>query len=663
MISKILHPLGLVSMLVLAALAGCGKGQEALDPPTNFAAHWSPDYEDMMITSWTAPTCELDGYNMEYQVDAGPFVRLNTEYIHAAWTSSSFPMNLNNLPELVPLRFRMNTFRTPRVSAYSNVVTLMTRLRAPKNVGAYFYADHVQVSWTNPSLVADTLTLERGVASPSTPSDKVWTRLPSVRFGDLQYTDLEAPEGMSVSYRVTYAKGEASMSGYSNSQVTSISAPTQLVATPGPASVHLTWTNQTTGATSLVVLRQSGKDGGGSLTELATLPPTATSYDDLDLAAGTYFYQIQARHPEPTMTVSSPTVLGAALPAATPGFSLEGLSVQWPSVNLGALRRDGTWVIGFLQGGSSSSQVYLPSGGTWTSQGFPNATKFAQPGILLDASDQPHVLYLRPAIQGSSSQMLRHAWFDGSVWQDEALATGDYDRFWSLPILASLDRSGNPVVVAPLSSGVLSCTLKGEDGSWMTESLAAVQPPLAGGAIRYALSLDAAGVPVVAIANATTWNVARRTGPQTWQAEAVPLDRATDTSLSRLGLAVTADGDLHLLVGRAHLPVTSPASNELVWVRRASGTWGAPTVLMTASGTLMPGGEYRVSPAGDRIACAAFDGTGTHLLVYSQGAWITPNLGLAYGVGPMLGFTPEGKLRFVMGSPQTQTDFLLFSER
>lgn len=96
----------------------------------------------------------------------------------------------------------------------------------------------------------------------------------------------------TVTVTVTDSGTPASVS----TQVTVVpSAPANLTATtPKNKQIQLTWTNTTTVATSIVILRQTG--GSGSFTPIATVSATATSYLDLSVSPNTlYTYEIYAQ--------------------------------------------------------------------------------------------------------------------------------------------------------------------------------------------------------------------------------------------------------------------------------------------------------------------------------------------------------------------------------
>ncbi|BDU75981.1 fibronectin type III domain-containing protein [Mesoterricola sediminis] len=657
------------ALLALATLAGCsggggGKGS-SLTAPTNFSAKWSEAYTDEIELAWTPPSQTFDGYNVEGQFGSGSFVKLNlNSLLPSTWTGASYTTGTLGLPELTALNFRMNCQRGTDVSAYSNVASVTTPLRAP----TYPYVEQVgggyKVTWYNNSAIADTLTLERGIASSSATAGTVWTPIPSVMFGATTYTDLDVPEGVYLSYRVTYAKGQASASSVGNSVQTSLSAPIDLVATPGFESVHLSWTNRSARAASVVVLRSSGLDAYPYFSVVATLAPTATTYDDLQLATGYYTYRVEARIAGATSGAPSPVAKVATLPETAPGLAVTPSLLQLPVALSGALAPDGTWILGTSGSSSMPCQINYLVGGTWAAQTFPNANASADPWVLSDASSHPHGVYTRIVMQGTNDMAFVHAWFDGSAWQSEEITRAVLPSYAPTP-LTRLDANGHPVVLFMAANGGLSYAFKADNGTWTTETLASALPANAN--ISYmALTLDASGAPAVLVSCYNgTW-VLRRTGAGAWASEALPTDGNSYGASSSLAISATSDGDLHVLLVRPHYPYNG--GDDLVWSHRIAGTWTLPTVLASVT-TNMMALPVQVSPAGDRLVLSCPTSQGSLLVTYASGAWNRVILGPRPNLPPFLGFTSQGKVRVLQstGYPYSASsapmDYVLYSEQ
>jgi len=121
-----------------------------------------------------------------------------------------------------------------------------------------------------------------------------------------------------------------------------------------------------------------------------------------------------------------------------------------------------------------------------------------------------------------------------------------------------------------------------------------------------------------------------------------------------LGLAATADGDLHVLT----------EDSGIMWVRRTSGGWTSPARIDSDSNWIM-GSSIGVSPVGGRIALWFTRSQGSRLYVLDQGAWNSLILGSTPYTPPILGFTGTGRLRILQNAtgtwPGTGT-YVLYSE-
>src|SRR5262249_42741381 len=136
------------------------------------------------------------------------------------------------------------------------------------------------------------LIIERATGQSS--SD--WKPLTTVASGISSYNDTQLSELQYYAYRLRWVDG--AVEGYRAtlySIYNALFAPTALAALPGVERVCLTWQNRSAAATELVVVRTSGLSSFGSTSEVAPLPPTATSFSDVGIATGLYRYEVDAR--------------------------------------------------------------------------------------------------------------------------------------------------------------------------------------------------------------------------------------------------------------------------------------------------------------------------------------------------------------------------------
>jgi fibronectin type 3 domain-containing protein len=94
-----------------------------------------------------------------------------------------------------------------------------------------------------------------------------------------------------------------------------------VVTLNSPTQINIAWTNTATNATGIMINRKVGANG--VLTTVATLPPTATSYNDTNVTPGTlYEYHVQSFNISGNNDFSGVSV--TSLPAAPTGVTAIG---------------------------------------------------------------------------------------------------------------------------------------------------------------------------------------------------------------------------------------------------------------------------------------------------------------------------------------------------
>lgn len=652
---RALFPLGLLGLCLLAACGGGGSGSSpALGGPTNLSVQWSPVYSNYVDISWTAPLDTIDGYQLEERNGSAAFTLLNTNgLLDYRSVATGWSVNTASLAEDSNLDFRMRAFKGSGSSAYSNTASLHMGLKAPGFTNVTYSSAGVDVSWTNYSTVADTLLLERGIFAPAS-STYTWTTVPGITFGAVHYLDPNPPEEATVAYRATYSKGAETVSSISYTVSVGLKAPVNLQAVPLVEGVNLTWQNQSTSATEVVVCRASGLDAYPSYQDLAHLAPGATSYQDLALAMGYYTYRIDARGPN-YQTSSSKGVMAVTLPLPGTGPTLAPRLISQPAATGGAMNGSQQW---FLAQDSSYNSgpvtIQSPDGAGWTPYLPPNATSLLAPKILLDSLGHPHTVFLRSVVQGGSVQAIVHAWFDGTAWQTEEVARRTlYNTSSATGPAFQLDGADNLKLLWLNSLGTpagLEYAYKGTGGAWTTETLNVVTPSitLIG---NFTLNLDANGAPCVLL---TSWQAnyfLQRQGPAQWSWEALPASVLQNMSTLQ-GTVLSPSGDFTILLTQSNF-TGNTFSYQLCQLTRAAGTWGSVQVLLPlgSSDSSLQGATIRQTPSASRLAiCFQSYGSGEILLFRDQGIWTTTTIGPSsyYNYPPLAGFDGNGKLHLLL---------------
>jgi hypothetical protein len=166
----------------------------------------------------------------------------------------------------------------------------------PSNlVGAAQNGPQVQLTWNTNSTAGTGFTIERATDAAFT-DDVVNFSAPATSGSTATYTDTTVTPDNTYFYRVQALNG-AVETAFSNVVTEDIPAPpatpsnghaTSITAT----TVNLAWTNNATNADVYKIFREVV---GGTFTQIASLPPTATSFNDTNLTPGTnYDYHIEA---------------------------------------------------------------------------------------------------------------------------------------------------------------------------------------------------------------------------------------------------------------------------------------------------------------------------------------------------------------------------------
>lgn len=192
-------------------------------------------------------------------------------------------------------------------------------------------------SWTSPGTAEVGYRVERAVVTDGSPGP--YAQVAAVLANKTTYTDSPADPTLTYDYRVTAWNA----AGDSTSNVVRVEglpkAPTGLTAVvqsaptlPAGSQVAVSWTNNATNSTSVVVERAVGN---GTFSVLGTLAPTDTTYLDTTVAPGPYRYQVRAIGAVGPSVYAGPVDVTVGQPASTavvvsaPNPSLVGQDVTF----------------------------------------------------------------------------------------------------------------------------------------------------------------------------------------------------------------------------------------------------------------------------------------------------------------------------------------------
>lgn len=610
---------GLGLACCLALLSACGGSGSAAPPvqagpgPVQLSASYDPILLQVTLT-WVPPAGTFDGFNLEGRIGTGLFSQINTTLIPSNVTRGTLTFSTPP-PELQPLDFRMFVVRNGLEGAASNVAAIQLPLDAPTALSAGFVpADGgVLVTWGTPSQLADHYVLERALCDPSGNPTGPWTSLLLGNPMASQYVDTDVSEVQGYLYRVTAWRGDlaSAVAGPTSRVAIPPLAPTAFAAQALPAAVNLTWINHSQTATQIQITRSPAPPGGSGI--LATLPASATSYQDTQVPMGFYTYGINVSDGQNTTT--GPTVLGVPANAAgSPLLSISPLAGASAQVNTGALSPSGLWALGT----TTPFTVFPAAWGTWTTWA-PTNVLFANPGsfLALDGQSLPHALYLTST---ATSIDLTHAWSDGLAWHTEiALAMA---ASGSTPPAFCLDKAGIPQVLMDTGTGgvIPGLTYAHKvSGAWVLEPLAA-----AGTSDTYngnpRLFLDAADTPHVLVPTWTNTREYSRNADGTWAYQPLPDTRPWGGGYA-FEDAVWADANTAWSFYQVMDP-NNPLHDVVYAVQKVNGTWQTPVLLASFAHNGFPQGSVALSPDGTRAVVVFATTTDLRLYTQTPQGWI-----------------------------------------
>ena len=375
--------------------------------------------------SWDPPTDGSRITELQVQVDGGPWRTVSLYDGGATDLAGLIPP----LEERTPLAFRVRASDGPRVSEWSEPVTTNSGFRQPEILTSTVLNGFIEIFFRARADV-DALVVRRGDSA-----DGPWTEIAAVNPTSGRFVDTSAEEGGSYFYLLQWRAGAIDgRSSIVNSLAAPLRPPTNLIALPTGDLVDLSWSNQTSRATEIAVLRADAASDAIPNQAVALLSPLATSFTDTSVPPGPHTYRVEARAPQ--VTAGGRNVVVITPPPASSGGWTADVRV------VGSLP---TQVLLDSQGRLASSSIYF---GLVERSDHPSWSPHPLQGsLLLDPADRIHNVQARLLTPGGSTYAIVHEWLEAESWHTEEMT-----RFEGLNVLTfDLDPSGHPV--AALSTG------------------------------------------------------------------------------------------------------------------------------------------------------------------------------------------------------------------
>jgi hypothetical protein len=562
--------------LALAALplvAACAiASPDPVPAPADLTAAVGPGYARLR---WTRTCGNCSRLELQVRTAGTDWVTLS-DSLPPQLTAIDIPFT-GDLPELFELRFRLRAGRVgdpPPWSPWSNeavgiVPIFSPNLSYPTTSTWDSAVSWIDVSWALPSKVADAFEFQRSEVGPLGPVQ--WTAVP-MSPGQTSYRDHDVAELKSYAYRARSGTGGvwSEWSGAVEATLP-LRQPTETRAVVTPRGVQVTWTNRSAAASGVVVY-------GSPLGPSPVLPRDATSWVDPAWPPWpTAQYWVEATAP-----TLPPTPLPTA-PGALPVGKLEPFQLSGPAATLDARAdgflfpvtvRDPTGAFYALTTDPAAGGLAVArlAAAGWEMHSLGHAYP-APPGLVLDGAGHPHLAGIESTADGLTT-LTRH-WHDGTGWLVEDLGT---EPIPAAPLQVALDAAGDLQIL--YAQGMAFELVHGRrvGGQW---SWAAVPGLKDDPWFSFAVGPDGT-------AYVLSRGVLATLPPQgAWSSEQVPSNLQ--------GNVLAASGGDVAIVG---VDATSYQNQDLLYVARHGGAWGAEPILQ-----VMPG--YRValgrSPDGARV--------------------------------------------------------------
>lgn len=403
----------------------------------------------------------------------------------------------------------------------------------------------------------------------------------------LAYNDVQLQEQIKYNYRLCFVKNNIE-GPYANvdSRWIGLLPPIKLVTTAGTNQATLTWTNVSVHATNIVVNRKFS-DGalGGNWIKYATIPATATSFVDNNLLSGFYTYQLTSIAGSDLS--SGPEANVWVLDSENP-FHLTSQIINAPSNGVRWWTRNavGNW---FML--DELGIVYIPTGQqSWNQILLPNSiTGYAQPGIRLDTSGFPHIIYYTRTGSDAQPMIITHAWYDGVTWKSEEIARRTLLRVTGISIIGfDVADSGAIHAFWNLGDGALGNHIEyatNESGRWNFSSIISSKINLASSSVHLvSIKISKDGTiylcaPIAAIGIGEQILVYSRQYGQSWNEELVPLaPNQIAAGYNPVTLLPVNSGGFDLLYYNNE---SNNIFEDVMCLSKRQGLWGQPDLIVS----------------------------------------------------------------------------------
>lgn len=630
----------LFPLLMLCCGGGGGGGNTQPQPqfseppvPASLAASTESAYGQVQL-SWSVDYALVDWLTIESKTQGGTF-GVFRDHVPPQPSHQTFSLPAS-FPELSSITFRTYSNAHSLKSAYSNETTFTSGLAPATAISATWTSAGIQVTWDHPSVVATGVLLEKTVVQNGLQMG--WSTVSGIGLHDTAYLDTGIADLTSYLYRVTYTKDghSSSPTAMTNPIAVPMLVPTNIQAVVQPdGNVHVTWTNHSSHAASLTLLRVRSTQSNDQVGYYASLATSQADFLDPAPTPGYYTYALSISDGYMTRLTSAHAMI--YIPGNPGDLTFVHTLHTIPEIGFPEwyFRTDsGRWgFMGDPRNTASATFGWMTDLGPATTALPANVGSIVSPGPLVDAQGRVHFLSFT-GLTPSGGQV-DHYMYDGSGWTMETAATS-VNYSWDLIQVATLDTQGHMHILCPDKDAVTMHYLSNASGTWKDESLALSCP----GSVKIlnSMTVDPLGSPHISTLNGAV--VANRASDGTWTQEAIPL-----------GGASIGNGNLTVAALSGNILVaffTTGSGTPIMAMSKVAGTWASPIQIMDWNYGDNRRTQVATARDGSRLALASYDGHG-NIAVATTTDGTTWNKALVptspdYGNLFNIGFTTTGKL-------------------
>jgi len=243
--------------------------------------------EDVIALSWTNNSTKDTTISIERSLTTGSgFAEIDT----VAATESSY--DDSTVVANTEYFYRIRALASSGYSAYTSEVSDTPVVLAPDTLVATGTESNVGLTWVNNSTKDTTISIERSLTTGSG-----FAEIDTVDDAETTYTDTNVASLTEYFYRVR-ALAPSGYSAYTaeSSDTPAVLAPDTLAATGNESGIDLTWNNNSTVDTAIMIERSL--ETGANFSVIDTVDDAEVSYSDTTVTGGVqYFYRLRAVGP------------------------------------------------------------------------------------------------------------------------------------------------------------------------------------------------------------------------------------------------------------------------------------------------------------------------------------------------------------------------------